>query len=110
MFAINGISFSLVELIVWVIVAAICGGIGEAIAGYSPGGFFGSVAIGLVGAWLGTFLARSLGLPAILTFTFNNVTIELLWAILGAALFVFLLGMIRRPAWRARTTRRRRYS
>ena len=105
MLAINGTSFSLI-----VIVAAICGGIGEAIGGYSPGGFFGSVVVGLIGAWLGTFLAHSLGLPSILTFTFNGVTIELLWAILGAALFVLLLGMIRRPAWRTRTVRRRRYS
>lgn len=104
MLTVNGISFSLVEIIVWVIVAAICGGIGEAIAGYSPGGFFGSVIVGLIGAWLGTFLARSLGLPSLLSFTFNGVSIEIVWAILGAALFVFLLSLLRR-----RPIRRRRY-
>lgn len=97
MFAINGNEFGLIELIVWLIVAAICGAIGEALVGYSPGGLFVSIAIGLVGALLGTWLARQLGLPALLTFSFGGESIELLWTILGAALLVLLVSLLRRP-------------
>jgi uncharacterized membrane protein YeaQ/YmgE (transglycosylase-associated protein family) len=97
MIAINGNEFGLVELIVWVIVGAICGAIGEAIVGYSPGGLLMSVFIGLVGALLGSWLARQLGLPSLLTFSFGGTTIELLWTILGAALLVLLVSLLRRP-------------
>lgn len=97
MFAINGTEFGLVELIVWLIIGAICGAIGEAIVGYSPGGLLASIAIGLVGALLGSWLAVQLGLPPILTFTYDGRTIEVVWTILGAALLVLLLSLIRRP-------------
>jgi uncharacterized membrane protein YeaQ/YmgE (transglycosylase-associated protein family) len=97
MIAINGNEFGLVELIVWAIVGAICGALGEAIVGYSPGGLLVSVVIGLVGALLGSWLARELGLPSLLTFSYNGETIELLWTILGAALLVLLVSLVRRP-------------
>jgi uncharacterized membrane protein YeaQ/YmgE (transglycosylase-associated protein family) len=105
MFALNGIEFSVVELVVWLIVAAICGAIGEALVGYSPGGLLASIGIGLVGAFLGSWLARVLGLPAILTFSFQGVTIELLWTIVGSVLLVAVLAAVRRPR-----RYRRRYS
>jgi uncharacterized membrane protein YeaQ/YmgE (transglycosylase-associated protein family) len=97
MFAINGNEFGLVELVVWLIIGALCGAIGEAIVGYSPGGLLVSIFIGLVGALVGSWLARQLGLPSILTFTFGGTTIELLWTILGAALLVLIVSLLRRP-------------
>lgn len=96
MFAINGIEFSLIEALVWLIVAAICGAIGSAIVGYSPGGLLASIGVGLVGAFIGTWLARALGLPALLTFSFNDVRIELIWTILGAVLLVGIVSLLRR--------------
>ncbi|HWQ14819.1 MAG TPA: GlsB/YeaQ/YmgE family stress response membrane protein [Roseiflexaceae bacterium] len=97
MIVINGNEFGLVELIVWAIVGAIAGALGEAIVGYSPGGLLVSIVIGLVGALIGSWLARELGLPAIITFTYGGETIELLWTILGAALLVLLVSLVRRP-------------
>lgn len=99
MIAINGFEFGLVDLIVWAIVGLICGGIGQAIVGYSPGGLLASIAIGLIGALLGSWLARQLGLPSVLTFTYDGRTIELLWTILGAAILVLILSLIRRPVY-----------
>ena len=96
MFAINGIEFSLIELVVWLIVAAICGAVGAAIVGYSPGGLLASIGVGLVGAFIGTWLARALGLPALLTFSFGDVQIELIWTILGAVLLVGVVSLMRR--------------
>jgi uncharacterized membrane protein YeaQ/YmgE (transglycosylase-associated protein family) len=104
MFAINGVSFSLVEILVWLVIAAICGAIAEALVGFSPGGLLASIAIGLVGAFLGRWLAAALGLPALLTLSFGDVQVELVWTILGAALFVGILSLIRRPRRRYRRT------
>jgi uncharacterized membrane protein YeaQ/YmgE (transglycosylase-associated protein family) len=95
MFAINGIEFTLVEVIVWLVVAAICGAIGSAIVGYSVGGLLASMGVGLVGAVIGTWVARALGLPALLTFTYNKVTIDLLWTILGSVILVGLVSLLR---------------
>jgi uncharacterized membrane protein YeaQ/YmgE (transglycosylase-associated protein family) len=100
MFAINGIEFSLVEAIVWLIVAAICGAIGSAIVGYSAGGLLASMGVGLVGAVIGTWLARALGFPALLTFTYSNVSIDLLWTILGSVILVGFVALLRRSGRR----------
>ena len=94
--ALSGVKFTLVELIVWLIVGAIVGAIGAAVVGYSPGGLIGSIAVGLVGAVLGTWMAQQLGLPALLTLSYGGTTMALLWAIAGAAILVFLLSLTRR--------------
>lgn len=96
MFAINGIEFTLVEIVVWLVVAAICGAVGSAIVGYSPGGLLASIGVGLVGAFIGSWIANSFDLPALLTFTFNEVQIELIWSILGSVLLVGLLALLQR--------------
>jgi uncharacterized membrane protein YeaQ/YmgE (transglycosylase-associated protein family) len=95
-FAINGVEFTLIEILVWLVVAAICGAIGSAIVGYSPGGLLASIGVGLVGAFIGTWLARALGLPALLTLTFGDVQIELVWTILGSIILVGLVALLRR--------------
>lgn len=104
MLAINGTTFSLVEILIWLVIAAICGVIAEALVGFSPGGLIASIAIGLVGAFIGSWLAAALGLPALLTVTFGDVQVELIWTIIGAALLVALLSLIRRPRRRYRRT------
>lgn len=101
-FAINGVEFSLIEVIVWLVVGAICAGIASALVGYSSGGFFLSAVIGVLGAMIGSWLARQLGLPPLLTFSFGDVRIELLWAIVGAAILVLILAAVRRPIYRRR--------
>ncbi len=105
MFAINGVEFSLIEILVWLVVAAICGAIGSAIVGYSPGGLLASIGVGLLGAFIGTWLARVLGLPALLTLTFGDVQIELVWTILGAVILVGLIALLRRGGYRRRYRR-----
>jgi uncharacterized membrane protein YeaQ/YmgE (transglycosylase-associated protein family) len=101
-FAINGVTFSLVEILVWLLIAAICGAIGEALIGFSPGGLLASIAIGLVGAFIGRWLAATLGFPSLLNLSFGDVQVELVWTILGAAIFVGVLALIRRPRRRYR--------
>ncbi len=45
------------------VIAAVAGALGQAVAGYSLGGCLMSIVVGFVGAYIGTWLARQLSLP-----------------------------------------------
>ena len=89
------------HFVLLVLVAGVCGSLGQAIAGYSRGGCLGSIALGFIGALLGTWLARVLGLPSILVLSIEQQPFPVLWATLGAALFVAVLGFMSRPRTRS---------
>ncbi|HEX5691592.1 MAG TPA: GlsB/YeaQ/YmgE family stress response membrane protein [Roseiflexaceae bacterium] len=95
----------LVDFLLLILVGAICGAVAEMIVGFSPGGFLASVAIGFVGALIGTWLARQLDLPSIFALTIGGYTIEIVWAILGAVILLLILSLTRRRTY----YRRRRY-
>lgn len=84
----------MLELIFLLIVAAICGSIGRAIAGYSRGGCLVSVALGFIGALFGRWLARLLDLPFIFMLEMRGHEFPILWSIIGAALFVALVSFV----------------
>jgi uncharacterized membrane protein YeaQ/YmgE (transglycosylase-associated protein family) len=63
---------TLLEFIVLLVVAGVAGSIGQAIAGYSTGGCLTSIAIGFVGALIGVWLARVMGLPQLYAFSVWN--------------------------------------
>jgi uncharacterized membrane protein YeaQ/YmgE (transglycosylase-associated protein family) len=83
---------TLVELIILLVVAAIIGVIGQSLGGYKRDSILLAIVLGFVGAFIGTWLARTLGLPDILTVTVGGVTFPIVWAIVGAALLVALMG------------------
>jgi len=60
-------TLTLTGLLILLVVAGVCGAIGRAIGGGTGGGFFVSIAIGFVGALLGTFIAARMHLPELLT-------------------------------------------
>ena len=91
---------SVVELLLLILVGAICGAIAEMLVGYSPGGFFASVAIGFLGALIGSWLAPRIGLPAMLPVRIGGYTIEILWAIIGAIILLLILSLFRRSYYR----------
>ncbi len=73
-----------------VLIAALAGAIGARLAGGPPKGCWGSIALGWVGAFLGSRLADLLDLP-----TFWVIEgFPVVWAVIGAALFVALLNLI----------------
>lgn len=82
-------------LFLLLVVAGICGSIGQALAGYSHGGCLAMVALGFIGALLGTWLAGILGLPAMFAITIGGQPFPILWSIIGSALFVAILGLLR---------------
>ncbi len=87
---------SLTGFIVLLVIAAIAGAIGQAIAGYSAGGCLFTIAIGFVGAYLGSWLAGQLHLPAIFTIVVDGQRFPLVWAIVGAAILALIVGAISR--------------
>ena len=84
------------EFILLLVIAAICGGIGQSIAGYSLGGCLISTVVGFVGAFIGKWLAAKMGLTFILPIEINGETFPIIWSILGSALFAVLIGVVTR--------------
>ncbi len=87
---------TLIELFLLLLIAGICGAIGQALSGYSRGGCLGAIAIGFIGSLIGTWLAREIGLPALFSIDIGGTAFPIVWSILGGALFVALLSLITR--------------
>ncbi len=91
---------SLLGFIMLLLVAAIAGSLGQALAGYSRGGCVISILVGFIGAFVGLWLARQLGLPEIFVLRIDGQPFPLIWAIIGSALFAGVLGLLfRRRAY-----------
>jgi uncharacterized membrane protein YeaQ/YmgE (transglycosylase-associated protein family) len=102
-------NLTLVELLVLLLIAGIAGAIAEWIVGFSPGGFLVSIVVGVLGAFIGTWLARQLGLPDFFTLTIGGQPFPVVWSILGSILLVGVLSVVRRPRRSYRAPARRRY-
>ena len=85
---------TLLELLGMLIVAGICGGLAQSLVGYSHRGCLTSIVLGFVGAMLGSWLARKLDLPEMLTLKFGDTTYPVVWSVIGATLFVALLAFV----------------
>jgi uncharacterized membrane protein YeaQ/YmgE (transglycosylase-associated protein family) len=88
---------SLFGLLVLLIIAAIAGAVGQALAGYSLGGCLVSAVVGLIGAFLGMWLAGALGLPEIFTVNIEGQPFPVFWSIIGAFIFTLIVGLLTRP-------------
>ena len=87
---------SLEQFLVLLLVAAIIGALGEALAGYSLGGCAASVIVGFIGALIGSYLRDLLNMPRFLSVTAGGRQIDIIWSVIGAAVFVLLMSFIRR--------------
>lgn len=87
---------TLIQFLVLLVVAAICGAIGQSLAGYSLGGCLVSAVVGFVGAFVGMWLARELRLPEILTIHVGGEAFPVLWSIVGSAIFALIIGLLSR--------------
>lgn len=87
---------TLLDVIVLLIIAGICGALGQAISGFSRGGCLVSIALGFVGALLGMWLARQLGLPELFAIQIGTTSFPIVWSIIGSALFVAIIALLTR--------------
>ena len=84
------------QIIVLLIVAGICGALGQAITGYSRGGCLVSIALGFVGALIGMWLARVMHLPEMFAVQIGSTNFPIVWSIIGSALFVAVITLLTR--------------
>lgn len=87
---------TLLEFLVLLIIAAIAGSLGQALAGYSLGGCLISAVVGFVGALVGLWLARMLGLPEFFPITVGGRTFPVVWSVIGSAIFAAVVGLLTR--------------
>ena len=88
-------TMTLIGFLVLLAVAAICGGIGQSLAGYSLGGCLVSIIVGFIGAWLGMWIAGKLGLPE-LFISIEGKPFPIVWAIIGSAVFTLIMALLRK--------------
>ena len=93
---------TLTMLLVLLVVAGVCGAIGQSIVGYSHMGCLGTIAVGFVGAYLGTWIANAFHLPDIFVVRIGNQGFPIIWSIVGSALFVAVISAISGRFWRYR--------
>ena len=85
---------TVMSFIVLLVIAAIAGGIGQALAGYSLGGCLVSTVVGFIGAFLGLWLARQFGLPEFFTISVGGETFPVIWSIIGSFILALTVGLL----------------
>lgn len=87
---------TLIGLLVLLLIAAICGSVGQSLAGYDLGGCLVSIVVGFIGAYIGLWLSGKLGLPEIFSINIEGKPFPIIWAVIGSALFTLVVALIRR--------------
>ena len=87
---------TLTQFLILLLVAGICGSIGQAIAGYSRGGCLVAIALGFIGALLGLYIAQAVGLPEPFLIHIGGKSYPIVWSIIGSTLFVAVISLLTR--------------
>ena len=99
-------TITLPGLIALLVIAAICGAVGRAIAG-GGGGLLTSIALGFIGALLGPWVAQQLRLAEPFLLHVSGQTFPIVWSIVGAALIVAVYNLLTRRRSSSWFSRRR---
>lgn len=86
---------TLLEVVLYLVIAAVAGGIGRAIAGGTRGGCVVSIVLGFIGAMVGSWIARTVNLPELFVIKLGEgPAFPFLWAVIGASLFVAVVVLL----------------
>jgi uncharacterized membrane protein YeaQ/YmgE (transglycosylase-associated protein family) len=85
---------TIVELLILLLIAGICGSLAQALAGFHRGGCLLSVALGFIGALTGLWMARALGLPEPFLVEVGGQAFPIVWSIVGATVVVIIVGLL----------------
>lgn len=78
------------------LIAAICGSIGQSLAGYDLGGCLVSIVVGFIGAYLGLWVADKMDFPKIWEVNIDGKPFPIVWSVIGSMIFALAVGLIRR--------------
>ena len=87
---------TLTEFFILLIIAAICGSVGQALAGYDLGGCLVSIVVGFIGAYIGMWLSAKFGLPELFAIKVGGKTFPIVWSVVGSAVLTFIVALIRK--------------
>ena len=87
---------TILSLLILLLIAGICGALGQAIAGTGRGGILVSIAVGFIGALLGMWIAGAMGLNEMFAVNIGGKTFPIIWSIIGSAIFVALISLLTR--------------
>jgi uncharacterized membrane protein YeaQ/YmgE (transglycosylase-associated protein family) len=87
---------TLIGFLVLLLIAAICGAIGQSLAGYDLGGCLVSIIVGFIGAYIGMWIAGKFGVPVIFEISVEGKPFPVVWAVIGSAIFTLIVALIRR--------------
>ncbi|MBX7218587.1 MAG: hypothetical protein K1Y36_01460 [Blastocatellia bacterium] len=85
---------SFISFLILLLVAGVCGSLGQSLVGYSHGGCLTSIVLGFIGAMFGMWMARMLGMHEFLALHIGGQVFPVLWSIIGSAVFVGILSLI----------------
>jgi uncharacterized membrane protein YeaQ/YmgE (transglycosylase-associated protein family) len=87
---------TLFDILLLLLIAAVVGFIAQSMIGYRGGSLLVTIALGFIGAVVGIWLARRLGLPEFFSLGIGDITFPIVWAIIGAILFVAIVALTAR--------------
>lgn len=87
---------TLFGVLILLIIAAVCGGIGQALAGYNLGGCLVSIVVGFIGAYIGMYIANEMNWPAFFELQIQGKSFPVIWAVIGSAIFTFIVALLRK--------------
>jgi len=87
---------TILGFLILLLIAAICGGIGQSLAGYNLGGCLVSIIVGFIGAYIGLWVAAKMGLPRFFEISVDGKPFPVIWAVIGSVIFTFIMALLRR--------------
>lgn len=87
---------TLIGFLVLLLIAAICGSVGQSLAGYDLGGCLVSIVVGFIGAYIGLWIAAKFDLPKIFEISVEGKPFPVIWAVIGSAVFTLIVALLRR--------------
>ena len=90
---------TLVEFVVYLVIAGICGAVARAFAGGTAGGFVISILLGFLGAFVGTWIARMFRLPELVVIAIGGHPFPVVWSVIGGMILVALAHALVRPRY-----------
>jgi uncharacterized membrane protein YeaQ/YmgE (transglycosylase-associated protein family) len=96
------LGMTILEFIIYLVIAGVCGAIARALVGGTARGFILSIFLGFLGAFVGTWIARMFHLPRLVAIAVAGHPFPIVWSILGGVLLAAFAHALTRPRYMAR--------
>ena len=85
---------TVIDFIILLVIAGICGSISQSMVGFSRGGCFVSIFTGFIGAIIGMWIARKFDLPTFFTLDLGSTNFPVIWSVIGGLVFAGILALL----------------